>query len=266
MELKPRPFLKWAGGKTQLLPELLKRIPKSWNPATDLYVEPFVGAGALFWKLRPKRAMLNDANAELIDTYEELRRYWPGVVRNHLRVLARNYSVDPESVYYKARASIDYSALGWTAARMIFLNKTGFNGLYRVNKAGQFNAPWGKNPKATICDEVNLQACAEFLRSCDVRLTAVDFTDVSIGGFNSVGSLWYADPPYIPVSKTSNFTSYTTDGFTYYDQLRLLAHARWLKNQGVHVLLSQAADESLIDQYRRCGFTCDQVQARRAVN
>ena len=149
------------------------------------------------------------------------------------------------------------------AADFIFLNKAGFNGLYRVNKAGQFNVSWGKKPKVTICDTENLRLCSAALRDADLR--SADFA-TALDAECMAGVLVYCDPPYVPVSKTANFTTYTAAGFTYTDQIRLLACAVEWKRAGAHVILSQAADESLIEQYRRCGFKCDQVQARRAVN
>ena len=262
--MKLRPFLKWAGSKQQLLPELLKRIPKAWNPEMDLYVEPFVGAGALFWELLPKRAWLNDANEELYVTWLAFEACFACDLFECLRHYAREYKRrDPAKVFVEFREwTPEAKAVGARAARMIFLNKTCFNGLYRVNQSGQFNTPWGHNSKATVFDEENLKACRDAYAQVDLELACGDFETVR----PPPGSLWYADPPYVPVSKTSNFTSYTKNGFTYVDQLRLLVHAAKLKAEGVHVMLSQAADENLVDQYRRCGFQCDLVQARRAVN
>lgn len=265
--VKPKPFLKWAGGKTQLLPKLLKRIPQSWNPETDWYVEPFVGAGALFWELQPRQAALNDINEELYTTWLAFDPLYVSEFFHALRDLREPYAIDPEGTYYRWRAlKVRPGDIGVRAARMVFLNKAGFNGLYRVNKSGEFNVPWGRNPEANFFDEGNLRACAQFLNGgatdTIANLSCVDFESAHV----PTGALWYADPPYTPISKTSNFTSYTADGFSYADQLRLLVHAIRLKAAGIHVLLSQAADESLIDQYRHCGFTCDFVEARRAIN
>ena len=267
MTIKARPFLKWVGGKTQLLPELIKRIPKTWNRETDLYFEPFVGAGALFWELQPKCAYLSDANAELFNTWLAFEKCYVEDFFEHLRELASHYIVKPEEMYYAIRnltyAECLEACLQCSASRTVFLNKAGFNGLYRVNKAGKFNVPWGQNPNATIFDEENLTACRDAIHACDLTLERCDFESAP---HPAPGSLWYADPPYMPISKTSNFTAYTSGGFTYVDQLRLVIYAAKLKAEGVHVLLSQAAEEGLIDQYRRCGFTCDLVQARRSVN
>jgi DNA adenine methylase len=263
---KPRPFLKWAGGKTQLLPELLKRIPKTWNRETDFYVEPFVGAGALFWELQPAHAILNDANEELYIAWLALEACYIKEFFTVLGALRGYYAARPEETYYEWRAlKVKPDYIGMRAARTVFLNKAGFNGLYRVNADGGFNVPWGRNPKANIFDEENLAACAEFLRGADLVFHRGDFAD-ALPAAPPPGTLVYCDPPYVPVSKTSNFTTYTAGGFPYVDQLRLVQYAVWLRDCGCHVMLSQAADEILIDQYRRCGFKCDLVSARRNVN
>jgi DNA adenine methylase len=265
--MKPRPFLKWAGGKTQLLPELLKRIPATWNPAEHFYCEPFLGAGALFWELAPSCAALNDLN-------EELYIAWLGVssasffddMLAELFDLREAYAIEPEGTYYRMRdAEPAASDIAARAARTIFLNKTCFNGLYRVNASGKFNVPWGQNPNAQFCDEENLAACSMFIREHgDVLLYRGDFGDIL--PCVTPGSLVYCDPPYVPVGKTSNFDKYNAGGFSYADQLRLVVWAAHLRDKGAHVILSQAADENLIDQYRRVGFKCDLVAAKRNIN
>jgi len=262
----PKPFLKWAGGKTQLLPELQKRIPTTWNRETDLYVEPFLGGGALFWELQPKNAILADANEELYIAWLGLDTLYVEDTLKELRELRRRYQLgDPETTYYDTRAwEPPSSEIGARAARTIFLNKAGFNGLYRVNGKGEFNVPWGKNPAANVFDEENLAACANFLHDNQTDLNRRDFESLKCGGVE--GALVYCDPPYVPTSKTSNFTAYTVGGFTYADQLRLAVWAARLRANGAHVILSQAADEILIDQYRRLGFKCDKVAARRNIN
>lgn len=264
--MKARPFLTWAGGKRQLLPELLKRIPQSWNPETDFYYEPFLGGGALFWELQPKNALLGDANEELFIAWLGLENCYVEATLLELRRLADVYKScpDKQGFFWQVRENVlSTCEVSLRAARTIFLNKTCFNGLYRVNKSGQFNVPWGKNPNANVFDEENLRACAAVLAAGNIQLEHNDFErDRSV----SRGSLVYFDPPYVPISTTSNFTSYTVDGFSYTDQLRLVVYASNLKATGVHVILSQAADEDLINQYRRCGFTCDLVEARRAIN
>lgn len=272
-DAKPRPFLKWAGGKTQLLLELRKRIPASWNPERDWYFEPFVGAGALFWDLQPKHAVLNDLNGELMNVWRVLQLSIETCI-SELKSVAAAYRVDAEKIYYYWRNVRIWgsSSSVQLAARTIFLNKTCFNGLYRVNSEGNFNVPWGRSLKRTICDEENLHACAKFLSENEIQTYNEDFNvhfqdaSAKYGDNGLRGALIYFDPPYIPTSKTSNFTSYTAGGFSYANQLRLVALASDLRDLGAHVMLSQAADEPLIDQYRRVGFTCDLIEARRAIN
>jgi DNA adenine methylase len=264
--MKPRPFVKWVGGKTQLLPELRKRIPPTWNPEKDLYVEPFVGGGALFWDLQPTHAVLSDVNKSLVRAWQAFRRNETGELIELLRLHEKAYRRDPEKTYYHVRDCFGGADSLVDAARLIFLNKTGFNGLYRENKSGGFNVPWGRNPNVTIVDLENLRACGDLLheRNLTIHINEYDFEPGL--SFHVEGSLIYFDPPYVPISKTSNFTTYNAGGFKYPDQLRLVIYATTLRDCGAHVILSQAADECLIDQYRRCGFTCDLVQARRAVN
>lgn len=262
-----KPFLKWAGSKRQLLPELRKRIPTTWNPETDLYVEPFLGGGALFWELQPKTAVLMDSNQILIETYKRLRDDIGGVL-GCLKVLEEEYLRDPKEKYVSIRANfnvgIEKSNFGAIqAAAFILLNKTCFNGLYRVNADGAFNTPWGHRAKAGLPSEEVLRACAAALENTLLR--AADFAELA-PGMPLEGALIYADPPYAPTSKTSDFTAYTAGGFPYADQLRLALWADIWRSQGAYVILSQAADESLIDQYRRLGFKCDKVAARRNIN
>lgn len=270
-----RPFIKWAGGKTYLLPEIKKRIPSTWNPENDLYVEPFLGAGALFWELAPKRAWLNDLNAALMTTWAELT--WPrllprGTIEldHTLQSLARKYAAAPEETYYDFRRLFneqypDALLSTTTAALFIFFNKTCFNGLWRVNRQGHFNVPWGKNPNATIYDPVNLAVCQACLKATTLTLTARDFGDLEWGRAVK-GALIYCDPPYVPVSKTANFTSYTQAGFTMVEQRRLADWAKRQRENGAYVIVSNSTDSEIVDYYRDLGFTCDLVQVPRRVN
>jgi DNA adenine methylase len=172
--------------------------------------------------------------------------------------------------YYRVRESFQDDMHDMLlATAFIFLNKAGFNGLYRVNKNGKCNVPWGKRPDVRLYDPENLQACATVLQ--DVHLMYGDFAAVvdtiECDATPSIkGAVIYCDPPYVPVSKTANFTSYTADGFTYADQIRLLAKAVEWRRLGATVFLSQAADEGLIEQYARCGFQHEIIEARRNIN
>lgn len=255
--LRPRPFLKFVGGKTQLLPELLARVPKEFGT----YYEPFVGGGALFFALRArglaKFAVLGDTNTRLIRTYRAIRDN----VENVIGLLQRKRYDEKE--YYETRAEKPdlYSDVG-CAAWMIYLNRCGFNGLYRVNKKGEFNVPFGRYTNPTICDAENLRACSMALQG--VGLQHCDF-ELS-GRQMEPGDFAYFDPPYMPVSETSDFTSYTSDGFTFNDQLRLSDFAAMLKRRGVHVMLSNSIAAADLYLKINAGFEVSTVSARRNVN
>jgi DNA adenine methylase len=263
---RPKPFLKWVGGKAKSVEAIRAHFPATWNPETDLYVEPFLGGGALFFAVQPKHAILNDANVQLIQTYKAIRDDVENVIAE-LGYHQQRHISEGETFYMNVRTNLHEPApLPTQAAQFIFLNKAGFNGLYRVNKAGGFNVPWGKNPKVRLYDPLDLYICAKALFGVDLQ--AKDFADALNYELEGVWAktIIYCDPPYVPVSKTANFTSYTPGGFTYADQIRLLAKAIEWKRNGATVLLSQAADEGLRDQYLRCGFQCEVLQCRRNVN
>lgn len=247
-----RPFLKWAGGKTALLPEILLRLPKT----IGTYYEPFVGGGAVFFALaaekRFERAVLGDANAELIETYFSIKEDLETVIRR-LKAHAGKHS---EEYFYKVRANPGQ----YIAARMIYLNKTCFNGLYRVNSKGGFNVPFGKYTNPTICDEENLRAVSAVLRG--VGLLPGDFERSTMRARR--GDTVYFDCPYVPVSATASFTAYTKGGFGPETQERLRDVAKRLVDRGVHVLLSNS-DTPLV-RYLYRGFKIEEVQAPRRVN
>jgi DNA adenine methylase len=247
-----RPFLKWAGGKRQLLPALLRRTPAGFGT----YFEPFVGGGALYFSLQPRRAVLADTNARLIRTYRGLR---DGVDR--VVALLKTYPHDADFFYRMREDDIDARSDAHVAAWFIYLNRLGYNGLYRVNRENRFNVPFGRYVNPTICDEANLRACARALRHVDLRVADFDaaLTDAKPGDFA------YFDPPYEPASSTASFTSYTSSGFGRADQVRLRDTARRLKRRGVHVLLSNSATDFVRELYAR-GFDLEEVPATRFVN
>ena len=223
----PRPFLKWVGGKTQLLQYLTEMIPES----TGIYHEPFVGGGALFFELAPNRAVLSDLNQELIDCYRAVRDSVEEVIE-----ILKTHRYEKEH-FYQVRA-VDPWQLSLTerAARMIYLNRTGFNGLYRVNSKGEFNVPFGRYTNPTICDEPNLRACSRRLQG--VELLCEPFEAVLTRAKS--GDLVYFDPPYIPVSNTSNFTAYEKSGFGMDSQEHLAEIFDELAERGVFAMLSNA--------------------------
>src|SRR5690606_7112362 len=197
-----RPVLKWAGGKRQLQHRILEKLQADINT----YYEPFVGGGAIFFALaaenRFKRAVLGDRNADLVDVYRALTQDVEAVIR-----LLRKYRYS-ETEYYRVREQRPRS-LAARAARLIYLNKTGYNGLYRVNRAGEFNVPFGRHKSPLICDEDNLRAAAEALSRAEV--VTADFEAVCRDA--RAGDAVYFDPPYLPLSKTSNFTAYDPHPF-----------------------------------------------------
>ncbi len=256
----PQPFIKWVGGKRQLLPELLKRVP----PKFSRYFEPFMGGAALFWALRPERATLGDLNPRLVKTYQAVRGSVDEVIlrlRGHARLHAKN----AEHHYYAIRdMQIDSYPEPAIAAWFIYLNKTCFNGLYRENRSGKFNTPIGsfKTPP-TICDEENLRACSEALAGHAAIVHQNFATTVAEA---ETGDFVYFDPPYVPASGTADFTAYTKAGFGPEQQRNLRDVARVLKMRGVHVLLSNNSVPEVHDLYGGPEFTIEEVDARRNVN
>jgi DNA adenine methylase len=252
-----RPCLKWAGGKTQLLPEIRSHLP----PKFSRYFEPFVGGGAVFFDLSPERAHLNDLNAELINAYQQIQQDVGKIIAG-LKSFAEKYEAGGEKFYFEVRRT-EIDSDTYRAVRLIFLNKTCFNGLYRVNKEGHFNVPhgkWSNGHRPTICDETNLYACAAALQG--VKLTSLDFARVADTARR--GDFCYFDPPYPPASVTSNFTSYTADGFGGKDHKRLSECCRELRGRGVHVLVSNADLPAVRDLYKR--WNMRPIRARRAIN
>lgn len=251
------PILKYAGGKTFLLPEILARLPTK----ISTYYEPFVGGGAVFFALaaegRFKRAVIGDVNVDLMRMYAALAIQPAGVIRI-LHEYARLHS---ERRFYEVRA-FKPSELSEAehAARVIYLNRTCFNGLWRVNKKGEFNVPFGKYTNPKICDEENLRACSKVL--LETTLTALDF-NMTVAPAKK-GDVVYADPPYLPVSDTANFTAYAKGGFGLEEQTRLRDVAKKLVERGVHVLLSNSDTPTVRKLYR--GFKIEEVQAPRRVN
>lgn len=254
------PFIKFVGGKTALLPEILPRLPAKINT----YHEPFFGGGAVFFALaaegRFKRAVIGDANKELMRTYETLGRHLDGA-GGVVDILEYHTGVHNEEHYYEVRAQKPRELdLARRAARFIYLNRTCFNGLYRVNKKGEFNVPLGSYTNPKICDEANLRACAAILKK--TAIASLDFEQMILSAKR--GDAVYFDPPYIPVSTTANFTTYTAGGFSLADQTRLRDVAKDLVKRGVHVLLSNADTPLMRKLYR--GFKIESVQAPRRVN
>lgn len=261
-----RPFVKMAGGKTKLLPEILKRVPVSFRH----YHEPFVGGGACFWELaRLGRldgqvvACLSDNNPLLVDAYQTLQENAAGVI-------ARLEEMPYDKEFFLATRARDPHAMSplERTAWLIYLNKTAFNGLWRVNKSGVFNVPFGKPSKEgsvpLICDAANLYACGTELRRVRVELRHGDFAETL--EHVRKDDFVYVDPPYIPISKTSDFTSYTADRFTLDDHERLRDCLLTLKARGAHVLHSNSSAPEVLELYERPEFKVEKVMAARSVS
>lgn len=252
------PVLKWVGGKRQLLDTLTPLLPKR----ITTYCEPFVGGGAMLFHLQPKTAYVNDINSDLILVYN--------VIKNDVEALISALGE------YKNEADFFYSVRDWDrdkekydaltdvqrAARIIFLNKTCFNGLYRVNNAGEFNSPFGSYKNPNIVNAPVLRAVNSYFNAANVKFTSTDYAEV----LKNIpkGTFVYLDPPYDPVSTTSNFTGYSKDGFSRTDQIRLRECCDELDKRGIKFMLSNSSTDFIHEQYAEYNITV--VQAKRAIN
>jgi DNA adenine methylase len=246
------PFLKWVGGKREILPALLPHFPKAFG----MYYEPFVGGGALFFHLAPRHAVLGDSNERLVRAYRGVKQDVDGVI-----ALLRSYP-HKKKFYLELRTrEIDEGTDTEVAAWLIYLNKTGYNGLYRVNSKNIFNVPFGAYSKPNTCDEPTLRACARVLAG--TTLKHADFE--AVASTAARGDLVYFDPPYVPRSISSYFTSYTATGFGPAEQERLREVALRLKRRGVHVRLSNSATPFIERLYAR-DFDLVPILAKRRVN
>jgi DNA adenine methylase len=251
-ETVPRPFLKWAGGKGRLIQQYEKFFPKDYKT----YYEPFLGGGAIFFYLQPSTADLTDINGELINTYCCVRDN----VEELIELLQEHQRGHNQDYYYHVRANIGGTPLQ-QAARLIYLNKTCFNGLYRVNSQGKFNVPLGRYKNPPICQ-------ADLLRSVSKALAGVniqqgDFTQV-LNYANSSDDFVYFDPPYYPVSETSYFTAYNHDCFTESQQIQLRDVFKKLAERGVKVMLSNSDCPFIRNLY--ADYNIHPISAARSIN
>jgi DNA adenine methylase len=282
----PKPFLKWAGGKSQLLNELCERLPPNIiDGVISSYVEPFVGGGAMFFHLKSrytiKQAALYDINPELIMTYKVVKKD-PDALIDILKGLEHEYSniattEGQSDFFYNIRSAYNskMSALGgsykndWVerAAQIIFLNKTCFNGLFRQNSKGEFNVPFGKYKNPTICDDTNIVRVSRALKG--VKLFCKDFekSEQQIGE----GTFVYLDPPYRPLNVTSSFTGYAKEGFDDSDQERLSRFFRKMSERDAYLMLSNSdprnenQGDRFFDKLYK-GFKISRVEASRMIN
>lgn len=257
--IKGKPFVKWAGGKRQIILELKKFVPNKF----DCYYEPFIGGGALFFELAPRKAVINDSNKELMNVYEVLCCHNKFV--KMCKVLNEYEALNSSEFYYKIRNQDrekgyvrmpDYKK----AARTIYLNKTCFNGLYRVNKKGYFNVPYNKKDRVSTYGGENLLTIHMLLNMNDVTISCVDFEE-SVKSAKK-GDFVYFDPPYD--SETHTFNSYTEEGFGKDEQIRLASVFKDLDKRGVKVMLSNHNTELVNELYK--DFNINVIEAKRSIN
>jgi DNA adenine methylase len=248
--VEPRPFLKWAGGKAKLAPEILQRFPSHFKR----YHEPFIGGGAVFFALGPRQATLSDLNAELIATYVTIRDQVDDVI-----AALASHAANEEHFYAVRAMSTQTLGPVEVAARTIYLNRTCYNGLYRVNSKGQFNVPFGRYTNPRIVNSENLHAVSAALAGMDILHQSV----FDIGHRVRPGDLVYFDPPYDPLSPTASFTSYAGT-FGREEQIRLFELFRELAHRGVHVVLSNSDTPFIRALYH--AFKVETVYCRRPIN
>ncbi|EDN02089.1 DNA adenine methylase [Pseudoflavonifractor capillosus ATCC 29799] len=252
------PVVKWVGGKRQLLPQILPLIPKRMTA----YCEPFLGGGAVLFALQPKRALVNDLNQDLITVYRVIKEDADALIEHLSRhentpeYFYRIRDLDRDKAAYAALSDVE------KASRLLYLNKTCYNGLFRVNASGAFNSPYGHYRRPNIVNEQTIRGVSRYFNACDITFFSGDFASVleqvPKGGFV------YLDPPYDPVSDTASFTGYNRGGFGREEQVRLKECCDALTARGVKFLLSNSATPFIRELYG--SYRVSIVQARRAVN
>lgn len=257
----PKPFVKWAGGKTQLLDKLISYLPNQF----DHYFEPFVGGGSLFFALKPKKAVINDMNSELIYAYS---CFQDDYLSSHLVDELKKYeSQHSDSFYYQIRGldreeTFTSLPIYVRAARMIYLNKACFNGLYRVNSKGFFNVPSGKKRKVSTFDNSNFEAIKNYFKNSDITILNGDYAEAVKNA--TEGDFVYFDPPYDTWEDKDSFTSYSKDAFGKKEQIELANLFKQLSKRGVKVMLSNHNTLFINELYK--DFNIHVVQAKRMIN
>lgn len=251
-EEKIGPILKWAGGKTQLLTEIKSRMPNIFNK----YIEPFIGGGAVFFDLEKKGSIIADANPELINLYVQIAEEPLELIS-----LLKKYK-NEEGFFYEMRAK-DWMELSPSeaAARMIYLNRTCFNGLYRLNKKGMFNTPYGRYKNPTICNEQRILLASELLK--DTTIVCGDYLDV-LNRYASEGDFVFLDPPYVPISEYADFKRYTKEQFYEKDQINLANEVDRLVKIGCKVMLTNSNHPLVHELYGK--YHIDLIETKRNIN
>jgi DNA adenine methylase Dam len=247
-----KPFLKWVGGKTQMIPDLIKEAPKKF----DTYLEPFIGGGALYFNLGHKKSVISDANEELVITYQEVKSNVEEVIN-----ILSTYKNEEEH-YYKIRAlKTDKLTDSERAARLIYLNKTCFNGLFRVNKKGEFNVPYCKKPGGNFLNKETLHAASNYLQ--DTTILHADYKTV-VKKYAKKGDFIFFDPPYQPISKFSDFKRYTKEFFYENDQIDLATIFSGLVKKGCNVMLTNSDHPFIHELYK--DFEIKVIDTKRMVS
>ncbi|MEM8829430.1 MAG: DNA adenine methylase [Cyanobacteria bacterium P01_G01_bin.19] len=258
--IAPQPFLKWAGGKRQLLP-----VIKEFVPQFTQYYEPFVGAGAVLFALQPQSAVINDTNSELINCYRVIRDN-----PDELSQLCQHHQENNSKEYYYSlreqdrQEDFESKTAVERAARIIYLNKTCFNGLFRVNRQGQFNVPYGNYANPKIVDANAIATISSYLLQNDVTILNGDF-ELAVATAKQ-GAFIYFDPPYHPISATSSFTGYSLKGFGESEQVRLKQLCDRLSDRGCKVLISNSSADLIRELYCDSRYQIEEVDASRAIN
>ncbi|ACK66740.1 DNA adenine methylase [Rippkaea orientalis PCC 8801] len=255
-----KPFLKWAGGKRQLIPEITQNMPKTYNN----YYEVFIGGGALFFSLQPSQAVINDSNRELINCYQVIRDH-PDALIEDLKKHQNN-----EDYFYQIRGldrnKKKYNQLSDVekASRIIYLNKTCYNGLFRVNSQGQFNVPFGRYKNPDILNEAVIKAVSNYLKKNQINILNGDFATALSSA--KKGDFVYLDPPYDPISDTASFTGYDINGFNQQEQKRLKQVVDELHDRGCKILLSNSYTDFICELYNDDYYKQVKISAIRAIN
>lgn len=254
-----QPVVKWVGGKRQLLPEIERLSPKKGTYAR--YYEPFIGGGATLFHFQPSKATINDYNEELINVYSTIKNDVDSLIKD-----LKKHDNSEEYFYYIREQDRTKEYKNWSniekASRFIYLNKTCYNGLYRVNSQGFFNSPYGKYKNPTVVNEFVLRHVSNYFNKNDIKLVSGDFEEALKGIRKS--SFVYFDPPYAPLNDTSNFTGYTLGGFDEKEQIRLKKLCDKLNDKGIKFLLSNSNVPFIRDLYK--DYNINIVSAKRSVN
>ena len=253
---RPHPFLKWAGGKRQLLPQMEEHFHKHYNR----YIEPFIGGGAVFFHLLPVNSIISDNNPDLVNCYKIIKEDVEGLIKSLKKHrYEKNYYYEIRALDRDVKKFADLSDVE-KASRSIYLNKTGYNGLYRVNSKGLFNVPFGRHKNPKICDETNLRNVSQILKKVEIFLGSFEICL----DFAEKDDFIYFDPPYFPLSDTALFTSYTKNSFDKSSQIKLFEVFKELNRRGCNLMLSNSYTEFILDLYK--DFKIITLKAKRNIN